>query len=625
MCGIVGYIGSQTAAPILLDALKRLEYRGYDSAGIATIFKKLHVKKDKGKIDEINRKLNFANLPGNIGMAHTRWATHGRPSRENAHPHLDSSGKVAVVHNGIIENYLELKKFLRKHGCRFASETDTEIIPNLIAYFMRQGKGLEQSVREATKRLKGSYALAVLCTEEPNTIIAVRKESPLILGYVPGGVFGEITEIFLASDIPAVLPYTKNVIVLEDGDIAVISLLKLAQKRGAWPLELIPALWLRIKNINTGEDVERKPIKVTWTAEMAEKQGYPHFTLKEINEQPEAIRETLRAAPAELEKLAKLVSRANRLCFVACGTSHHAALVGKYALAKLANVSAEAVISSEFQESSRVDKKTAVIAITQSGETADTLKAIRIAKSAGAKIACLTNVTGSSVTRESDVVCCTHAGPEVSVVATKTFAAQVSYLLYFAIYLAMKKGKLSKKKANELISKLQTTPDLTKAILVSINPLAKKIAKRYRDVQHIYLISRGIGYPTVLEGALKLKEITYIHSEAMPAGELKHGTLALIDKGTPVIAVVPPGESRARMVSNIEEVKARGAVVIAVAEEGDEVKEHVDEFIPIPPTEELFSPLVYIPPLQLLAYFATVERKQDPDRPRSLAKSVTVE
>lgn len=599
MCGIVGYVGARPAAPILLDALKRLEYRGYDSVGIATLLKKFYVKKDKGKIAEIDRKLKLADMPGNLGVGHDRWATHGEPSHINAHPHLDSSGKVAVVHNGIIENYLELRQFLKKHGHRFISETDTEVIPNMIAYFMRRGKSLEQGVREAAKKLKGSFALAILSVEEPDKLVAVRKESPLIIGLGKG-------EMFVASDIPAMLQNTKRVIVLENDEMAVLT-----------PGQAV------IKNINSGAVVKKRPMEVTWTAEMAEKMGYPHFTLKEIFQQPDAIQDTIRAAPAELEKLAKFLLKARRVYFVACGTSYHAALVGKYALARLADLSVEVVISSEFQESCRADDQTAVLAITQSGETADTLRAVRTAKECGAKVACLTNVVGSSITRESDLVCHTYAGPEVSVVATKTFAAQVAYLLLLAVHLARVKGML--KKPDELIAKLQGISDAARVVLAGVGPQTKKLAKRYRDAQHIYLIGRGIGYPVVLEGALKLKEITYIHSEAMPAGELKHGTLALIDKGTPVIAAVPPGESRARMVGNIEEVKARGATVIAVSEEGDDVKEHVDEFIPIPPTEELFSPLLYIIPLQLLAYHTTVERGQDPDRPRSLAKSVTVE
>jgi glucosamine--fructose-6-phosphate aminotransferase (isomerizing) len=601
MCGIVGYIGERQAAPVLLDALRRLEYRGYDSAGIVTSFQKFHVKKDKGKIAEIDRKLKLADMPGEVGIAHTRWATHGMPSKANAHPHLDSFGEVAVVHNGIIENYLELRSFLEKQMHNFVSETDTEVIPNLISYFMRKGKSFESSIRETVKKLKGSFALGIISTNEPDKILVVRRESPLIIGVGDG-------EMFLASDIPAILPYTKKVIVLEDGEMAILT-----------------RSTVTVKRVDSGKVVKKKPMAITWTVEMAEKMGYPHFTLKEIFQQPEAIRDTLRANPEDLRKLAKFLLEAKRVYLVACGTSYHAALVGKYALAKLADLSTEAVISSEFQESCRASSGTVVLAITQSGETADTLKAIRVAKSAGARITCLTNVVGSSVTRESSLVCYIYAGPEISVVATKTFAAQVAFLLLLAMQVAKEKGLLSGRKAEELVDELHSIPTLVREVLKKVDQKMKKLAEKLKDVEHIYLIGRGVGYPIVLEGALKLKEITYLHSEALPAGELKHGTLALIEKGTPVLAVVPPGESRGRMIGNIEEVKARGATIVAIASEGDDVRGHADEFIPIPPVEELLSPLPYIVPLQLLAYRITVARGQDPDRPRSLAKSVTVE
>ncbi len=597
MCGIVGYVGKKKAAPILLDSLKRLEYREYDSAGIATIDGHFHVKKEKGKIAEIDKTLDLADMPGEIGIAHTRWATHGVPSKKNAHPHLDSFGKVAVVHNGIIENYVELRNFLKKQKHFFTSDTDTEVIPNLISYFIRKGKGFESSVREAVKKLRGSFALGIVSVVEPDKILVVRKDSPLVIGVGNG-------ETFLASDIPAILPYTKKVVVLEDGELAILA------KGG-----------VVVKKFETGKIVRKRPVAITWTVEMAEKTGYPHFTLKEIFQQPDAVQDTLRAAPEELKNLAKFLLKAKRVYLVACGTSNHAALVAKYALAKLADFPTEAVISSEFQESCRVDRDTAVLAISQSGETADTLKAIKIAKSHGAKVACLTNVVGSSITRESDLVCYIFAGPEISVVATKTFAAQVSFLLLLASKIAELKGLNSK----EFEKDLNAAPKIIRSVLSEVEPKVKSLAKKYKNSRHIYLIGRGLGYPIVLEGALKLKEITYVHSEALPAGELKHGTLALIEKGTPVIAVVPLGESRARMVSNIEEVKARGATVIAIASKDDEVKKHAEEFVSLPKIEELLSPLGYIVPMQLLAYHITVERGQDPDRPRSLAKSVTVE
>ncbi|MEM2889933.1 MAG: glutamine--fructose-6-phosphate transaminase (isomerizing) [Candidatus Hadarchaeum sp.] len=600
MCGIVGYIGSRPAAPILLEALRRLEYRGYDSAGMVTVFKKLFVKKDRGKIADIDQRLKLTEMPGQLGLGHTRWATHGEPSRVNAHPHLDNSGKIAVVHNGIIENYSEIKKFLQRNGYRFVSKTDTEVIPNLISYFVGRGHDLEESVRRAAKRLKGSFALAIVSVDEPDRIIAVRQDSPLIIGLGSG-------EVFLASDIPAMLQHTNRVVVLENGEMAVLT-----------PDRVV------IKKFSSGFEVRRKPMLVKWTAEMAEKGGYPHFTLKEIFQQPDAVQETLRAPSDELKKLARFLLSAKRVYFVACGTSFHAALVAKYALAKLAEFPVEVVISSEFGEVGRIDDETAVLAITQSGETADTLKAVEAAKAAGAKVACLTNVVGSSITRMSDLVCYTYAGPEVSVVATKTFAAQVAYLLRLAIQLAEVRRR-SRLSCRLLAAGLKVLPEQMRRVLTETNSQVKQLANRLAKAENIYLIGRGIGYPLVLEGALKIKEITYIHSEGMPAGELKHGTLALIEEETPVIAVVPPGEMRVKMVSNVEEVKARGASVIAIADNGQDLREHVDELISIPHTEEFFSPLLFIIPLQLLAYYITVERGQDPDRPRSLAKSVTVE
>lgn len=602
MCGIVGYIGGRPAAPILLDALKRLEYRGYDSAGITTVSDGLHVKKDKGKIDEIHSKLNLADMPGTVGIGHTRWATHGVPSQANAHPHLDGDHTIAVVCNGIIENYVELRKFLITQGYKFKSETDTEVVPHLINYFMKQGKNFEEAVRLATERLKGSYALAILFAKEPDKIIAIRKEIPLILG------LGK-NETLLASDVPAVLPYTKRVIILEDGEMAILS------TGGAV-----------IKRFDSGKLVKKTPMEVAWTMEMAEKRGYPHFMLKEIHEQPNAIHETMRVSKEEIDWLGKMLLDAKRVYIVACGTAYHAALVGKYALAQLANVSVEVVISSEFQESCMVDDGTVLLAISQSGETADTLKAVRMAKAKGARIACLTNVVGSSITRESELVCHTYAGPEIGVAATKTFSAQVAYLLQLALYLAKKRRCISRAEFDKLVAQLHETPDVMKKVLGMAEPLIKNIAKRYKNAPNFYFIGRGIGYPIVMEGALKLKEIAYIHSEATPAGELKHGPLALIDQGVPVVAAVVPSASYSRMMGNVEETKARGGTIIAIAAEDDqEIGKHATELIHIQKTHELFTPLTYILPLQLLAYYISVERGFDPDKPRHLAKSVTVE
>lgn len=602
MCGIVGYIGGRPAAPILLDALKRLEYRGYDSAGIATASDGLHVKKDKGKIDEIHAKLNLSDMPGTAGIGHVRWATHGVPSQANAHPHLDEARTIAVVHNGIIENYAELQKFLIKQGYKFKSETDTEVIPHLINYFMKHGKKFEEAVRRATERLEGSYALAILFAGEPGKIIAVRKESPLILGLGKG-------ETLLASDVPAVLPHTKRIVILEDGEMAILS-----------PGKAV------VKRLDSGKLLKKAPMEVAWTVKMAEKRGYPHFMLKEIHEQPHAIRETLRASAEELDKLGRMLLGAKRVYMVACGTAYHAALVGKYALAQLADVSAEVVISSEFQESCMVDDGTVLLAISQSGETADTLKAVKVAKAKGARIACLTNAVSSSITRESELVCHIYAGPEIGVAATKTFSAQVAYLLQLAIHLSKERRHMSKAEFDKLATQLREIPEIVQKVLKEVEPLVKRVAKRYKDAPNFYFIGRGIGYPIVMEGALKLKEISYIHSEATPAGELKHGPLALIEEGVPVVAAVVPSASYSRMMGNVEETKARGGTIIAIAAEDDqEIGKHASELIRIPKTHELFTPLTYIIPLQLLAYHISVERGFDPDKPRHLAKSVTVE
>jgi glucosamine--fructose-6-phosphate aminotransferase (isomerizing) len=586
MCGIVGYVGKRAAAPVLLEALKRLEYRGYDSAGACTLWEgKLLVKKDRGKVEEIEERLRISELPGNAGLGHTRWATHGEPSQRNAHPHLDSKGEVAVVHNGIIENYLELKGFLERRGYTFVSETDTEVIPNLISYHLQRGANLAEAVRSACTRLRGSFALGILCTRDPERVIGVRKESPLVVGVGRG-------EMFLSSDLPALLGFTRRVLPLRD-----------------WEMVELTADGMRITSLDKGMTVRRSPMTVRWTLQMAEKMGYPHFMLKEIFEQPVAVRETLRSEPAALRKLAGEMERADRIYLVGCGTSYHAALVGKYLLLRLAGLNVEAVLSSEFWESCQPKRGDFMLAITQSGETADTLKAVRLAREEGVRVASLVNVVGSTITRESNLTCYIHAGPEISVVATKSFTSQLVYLLRLSLLFSSKKVNLA------------GLPGMMDAVLKQVQPRTKGLAKRYKSVEDVYLISRGIGYPIALEGALKLKEVAYIHAEAMAGGELKHGTLALIQEGTPVIALVPPGEAGNRMLSNIEEVRARGARVVGIARE----KLHGVETFILPPAEEVFFPLLSVIPLQLLAYYLAVERGCDPDRPRHLAKSVTVE
>ncbi|MEM1981314.1 MAG: glutamine--fructose-6-phosphate transaminase (isomerizing) [Candidatus Hadarchaeales archaeon] len=602
MCGIIGYVGTRKAAPLLLEGLRRLEYRGYDSAGIATLEGKLWVKKDAGKLEEIERRLGLSSLPGRVGIGHVRWATHGSPTRRNAHPHLDDSGEVAVVHNGIIENYLELRKVLERKGHRFVSETDTEVIPHLISHFLRKGEGLERSVERAVGELKGSLAMAVLYVGEPEKLIGVRRNSPLLVGKGEG-------ESFLASDIPALLPFTRKVVPLQEEEMVVLT----------------PSSF-SLRHLPSRKTIERKPMTVKWTAEMAEKGGYPHFTLKEIFEQPWAVGETLRGAGEEVGKLSSFLLRAERLYFVGCGTSYHAAVVGKYLLAKLAGLPVEAVVASEFSESCGGDGRTAILAISQSGETADVLRAVRTVRAFGGKVACLTNVVGSSVTRESQLSCYIRAGPEVSVVATKTFTSQVAYLLLLSLELGEESGRLGRGEKKELLSDLLGSPKLMESTLRPSMRKTKALAREMLREEHLYLVGRGLGYPIAMEGALKVKEISYQHAEALAGGELKHGTLALLEKGTPVIGVAVPGETKGKLMNNLEEMRARGARIIAVAEEGDgEVEEHADLLLPVSKTGEFLSPLTFILPLQLLAYHLSVGRGLDPDRPRSLAKSVTVE
>ncbi len=602
MCGIIGYVGKRRAAPLLLEGLRRLEYRGYDSAGIATLEGRIWVRKDAGRLEEIEKRLKLSSLPGKVGIGHVRWATHGSPSRKNAHPHLDDSGEVAVVHNGIIENYLELREVLERKGHRFVSETDTEVIPHLISHFLRRGEGLERSVERAVRELRGSLAIAVLYEREPEKLIGVRRSSPLLVGRGEG-------EGFLASDIPALLPFTRRVIPLHEEEMAVLT----------------PSS-LSLRHLPSGRELRRRSVLVRWTAEMAEKEGYPHFTLKEILEQPRAVEETLRGAGKEVERLSRFLLRAEHLYLVGCGTSYHAAVVGKYLLAKLAGLQAEAVVASEFSESCGGNGRMALLAITQSGETADVLRAVRTARALGGRVACLTNVLGSSVTRESQLVCYTRAGPEVSVVATKTFTSQVAYLLLLSLRLGEESGRLRGSERRELLSSLLRSPRLMEDTLRSTSPRSRELARGLLREEHLYLVGRGLGYPIAMEGALKVKEISYLHAEALAGGELKHGTLALLERGTPVVAVAVPGEARGRLMGNLEEMRARGARMIVLAEEGDEEsRRHADVLVRVPRTGEFLSPLTFILPLQLLAYHLSVGRGLDPDRPRSLAKSVTVE
>lgn len=593
MCGIVGCIlKNDKAAPVLLDCVQRLEYRGYDSVGLATYSSSgINIKKDRGKINEVSQKLHLDELPGEIGIGHVRWATHGLPTQENAHPHTDCEGKIAVVHNGIIENYKELKDQLVSEGHHFVSQTDTEVIAHLIEKYHKDGLDLEEAINKAITKLHGSYAFAVISTDEPNRILGVRKESPLILGLGDG-------EYFLASDAPAILQHTRRIIYLADHETFIMD------EEG-----------ITVKD-RDGRVLDKPVETIRWTPEMAQKGGYPHFMLKEIHEQPEAVRNTLFEV-SDIKKIVSQFPEFKRVTFVACGTSYHASLVGKYLFEGLLGLPTDVILASEFEFSEKaIDPQALVIFISQSGETADTLKALRIANKK-AKTLAIVNVLGSTATREADYVIFTRAGPEIGVAATKTYISQLTCIYLLAACMCQDE---------ELLEELQKIPDCMKAVL-SLEDGIKEMAGKYKDAQDFFFIGRGFSYPTALEGALKLKEITYIHGEGYAAGELKHGPLALIDDDVPVVAVVPPGKSHDRTLSNVQEVKARGARVIGLGSEDDQVlSSEASDMVEFPhQIPELLSPLLYVVPLQLLAYHISVQRGIDPDKPKNLAKCVTVE
>ncbi|ADL58217.1 glutamine--fructose-6-phosphate transaminase (isomerizing) [Methanothermobacter marburgensis] len=590
MCGIVACIlKDNRAAPVLLECVRRLEYRGYDSVGIATADPMINIKKDRGKIDEVDSELDLADLPGSMGIAHVRWATHGLPTAENAHPHTDCTGEIAVVHNGIIENYLEVKEELESEGHVFRSETDTEVIPHLIEKYMDEGMDLEAATATALRKLKGAYAIAAISSREPGRVVGARKESPLIVGVGDG-------EFFLASDVPAILNHTKNIIYLDDGEMVIID--------GD----------VRIRDLD-GNTVSKEVHVIDWTADMAEKAGYDHFMIKEIHEEPGAVRDTLTEMD-DVMRVVKEIGEVERVCFVACGTSYHASLVGKYLFESILGIPTDVILASEFRYSARaLTDRTLAVFISQSGETADTLNALRSANSR-AKTLAIVNVLGSSATREAQHVLYTRAGPEIGVAATKTYVSQLTII--YMLVAAMG--------APELIEKLEKVPAIMEEALGDEDNI-RALSSHYSNVSDFFFIGRGFSYPTALEGALKLKEITYIHGEGYAAGELKHGPLALIDDGVPVVAISPPGPCHDKTLSNVEEVRARGARVIGVGSTLDEaLRKEADDFIGLSPeVDEVLSPLVYIVPLQLLSYYVSVERGLDPDKPKNLAKCVTVE
>jgi len=606
MCGIFGCVSKDCrVAEVIHGALKRLEYRGYDSVGEATVFEgKIYVKKEQGKIDDVHRLLNLDDLPGSIGIGHTRWATHGAPSRINAHPHLDCEGKIAVVHNGIVENFNELRVELESLGHSFKSKTDTEVIPHLIEENLKRGLPLIDAVRETLKRLEGSYAIALITTTEPDKIICARRESPLVLGVGDGAMY-------CASDIPAFLPLTNKAVVLEDGEIAVLS-------HDSY----------EIRRLDDWRQVLREPEIITWTPEMAEKQGYPHFMLKEIHEQPLSLRNALRLQDLYLDLMATFLDRAKNVFLVACGTSYHACLAASYMFSKLAYLPTYPIVASEFTEQvgMSVNIDSTILAVSQSGETADTLAAVEYARNRAATILGLTNVVGSTLTRVSRVYIVQQSGPEIGVAATKTFTAQLLVLAQLALRVAKLRGKVSSQEIKDLERELKSIPDIVEQTIKRNEEKIKIVVKKYKNSKVFIFLGRGISTTTALEGRLKLMEISYTPAIAFPAGESKHGPISLVEPGIPLIFVCPRDKTRKTIIGNIMEMKSRGASIISVIEEGDEeIKQLSDDYFEIAgKISEIFSPIIFIIPLQLFAYYMAVEKGCDPDKPRNLAKSVTV-
>ena len=606
MCGIFGCIfRTDDVASTIHEGLKKLEYRGYDSVGIATLQgSQLFIKKDSGKIDSVHAIHNLDALPGRIGIGHTRWATHGAPYKENAHPHTDCNNEVAVVHNGIIENFAELKTELEESGHVFRSKTDTEVIAHLIEEKWKEGLSLVDSVRETVKRLEGSYALAVISVKEPNKIICTRKESPLVLGVAEDS-------LYVSSDIPAFLSKTNKSVIIQDGELVVLS------DKG-----------YEIRNIIDWKLVTREPEVIDWAPEMAEKQGYPHFMLKEIHEQPLRLKDTLRLQDKYLELMTTFLDRAGEVFLVACGTSYHACLAASYLFSKLSFLATHPVIASEFveQHGKSVNIDSLLLVVSQSGETADTLDAVESARLRAATILGLTNVVGSTLTRVARVYIVQQSGPEIGVAATKTFTSQLSVLSQLAIRLAKKRGKVSHVEIEDLEENLERIPDIAEEIISGSEEKVKQLAKKYSDRPCFFFLGRGMSSAVAHEGKLKLMEISYIPSLAYPAGESKHGPISLIESGFPVVFVCPKDSTHKSIIGNIMEMKARGASIIAIIEKGDEeIKKLADDYIEIDTKlPEVLSPIPFVIPLQLLAYYMALERKCDPDMPRNLAKCVTV-
>ena len=607
MCGIVGYIGTKKASPILIQGLLKLEYRGYDSAGIATIEKNgITIMKDKGRVKNLNNLDGINELEGTVGIAHTRWATHGKPSKVNSHPHMDCDNLFAVVHNGIIENYNELKNSLIEKGYKFISQTDTEVIPNLINYYYKKEKNILKAIRNACMDLKGSFAIEVICKNNPNKMIVVRKDSPLVIGKGDG-------EFFIASDIPAILSYTKEFYLLND-------------------FEFVEMEDGKAKIYNKDlKEIEKKITKIEWDSSSAEKDGYEHFMLKEIYEQPVAIRETIGArlnnGKVDFEELnlnKEYLESINKIFIVACGTAMHAGLATKKTFEELCKIPVEVDIASEFRyRNPIIDEKTLVIFISQSGETADTIAALKLSKEKQARTIAISNVIGSSITREADYFIYTHAGPEIAVASTKAYTSQITLLTLLAMHMGEILNRVEENKIKDLKKDLLEIPGKVHEILKDVSVI-EQFAKKVYQEKDMFFLGRGVDYAVSLEGSLKLKEISYIHSESYASGELKHGPIALIDNGTTVVGTITETNLVEKSLSNLQEVITRGAKVLLITSEN--IKNNgFEAIIKIPQTNILISPILSVVPMQLLAYYISKNKGLDVDKPRNLAKSVTVE
>lgn len=607
MCGIVGYIGNEEAIPVLLNGLAKLEYRGYDSAGISVYKDGIRTIKTKGRLAVLSEKIDGEDsISSHIGIGHTRWATHGAPSDRNSHPHNSQSGKISVVHNGIIENYLELKAFLEDSGYHFMSETDTEVVAQLFDFYY-DGDPVG-TLRKIISKIRGAYALGIMCSDHPDSLIAVRKDSPLLVGLSQEGNY-------IASDIPALLEYTRDYYLLNDNEIVFLT------KEGVTLYDL------------DGNQIQKDVFHVTWDIDAAEKGGYDYFMMKEIMEQPEALRKTVFPRMEEegisLESLSlteEEIKNFNRIHIVACGSAWHAGIVGRYVMEEVSRIPVEVDIASEFRYRNPIlSKNDLCIIISQSGETADTLAALREAKKQGVKVLSIVNVVGSSIARESDDVLYTWAGPEIAVATTKGYTTQLSMLYLVALHFAKIRGTIEEGCLKEYLEELHMLPEKTEEVL-KIDSKMAELAKKYAHSENVFIIGRGLDYAAAMESSLKLKEISYIHSEAYAAGELKHGTISLIEEGTLVIAIATQERLFEKLVSNVKEVKARGAKVIAIATEGSHDMENVaDEVIYLPKSADIFTSSYNVLPMQLFAYYTAVERGCDVDKPRNLAKSVTVE